>query len=206
MEMASIRFRRQGQAFRVFPVGEDHRAQNFVAQETTRFSPSVIGVFRFSFLRNKFLFDEHLNHTTPESLGFGYDPVSKPRWALRSFKSMATPQSAIRLPGRAILTRILSIIPALSRGFAVDTNSNSEAATSAPRSMCCKGSPPTDSSCLPASRSTMRSRAFCFGQPVFFLQGRGDFSRGIPRQCIECLRPGYVSCLVPADTQPGIAL
>jgi hypothetical protein len=57
-----------------FPVGEDQRAQNFVAQETHTFSPTVTGVARLSFLRNKFLFDEHLNHTTPASLGFQYAP------------------------------------------------------------------------------------------------------------------------------------
>jgi hypothetical protein len=33
-----------------FPVGENQRAQNFVAQETHTFSPSLIGVARFSFL------------------------------------------------------------------------------------------------------------------------------------------------------------
>ena len=57
-----------------FPVGEDHRAQNFVAQETHTFSPTMIGVARISYLRNKFLVDEHLNHTDPASLGFTYSP------------------------------------------------------------------------------------------------------------------------------------
>jgi hypothetical protein len=57
-----------------FPVGEAQRAQNFVAQETHTFSSTMTGVARFSFLRNKFLFDEHLNHTTPASLGFQYAP------------------------------------------------------------------------------------------------------------------------------------
>jgi hypothetical protein len=57
-----------------FPVGENQRAQNFVAQETHTFSPSLIGVARFSFLRNKFLFGEHENHQSPSSLGFQYTP------------------------------------------------------------------------------------------------------------------------------------
>ena len=34
----------------------------------------MIGVFRFSYLRNKFLYGERTNHTTPDSLGFGYQP------------------------------------------------------------------------------------------------------------------------------------
>src|ERR1700691_4010218 len=58
-----------------FPVGEDDRAQNFVAQETHIFSSNTIGVGRFSYLRNKFLLDEHLNHQSPADLGFQYEPT-----------------------------------------------------------------------------------------------------------------------------------
>ncbi len=58
-----------------FPVGEYDRAQNFVAQETHVFSPTTIGVARFSFLRNKFLLNQHLNHQSLSSLGFQYDPT-----------------------------------------------------------------------------------------------------------------------------------
>ena len=57
-----------------FPIGENHRSQDFVAQETHAFSPSMVGVLRFSFLRNKFLFGERTNHTPGSALGFGYDP------------------------------------------------------------------------------------------------------------------------------------
>jgi outer membrane receptor protein involved in Fe transport len=58
-----------------FPVGEYDRAQNFVAQETHIFSPTTIGVARFSFLRNVFLLDQHLNHESPSGLGFQYAPT-----------------------------------------------------------------------------------------------------------------------------------
>jgi hypothetical protein len=58
-----------------FPVGEDDRAQNFVAQETHVFSPTLIGLARFSYLRNKFLLDQHLNHESPSELGFQYSPT-----------------------------------------------------------------------------------------------------------------------------------
>src|ERR1700678_1137673 len=58
-----------------FPVGEYNRAQNFVAQETHIFSPTTIAVTRFSFLRNTFLLDEHLNHESLSSLGFQYSPT-----------------------------------------------------------------------------------------------------------------------------------
>jgi len=57
-----------------FPIGADDRAQNFVAQETHIFSPSVIGVARVSYLRNKFLFGLHINQESPTDLGFQYQP------------------------------------------------------------------------------------------------------------------------------------
>ena len=57
-----------------FPVEEDQRAQNFVADEMHTFSPNLIGVVRLSFLRNKFLFGEHENHQSPASLGFQSTP------------------------------------------------------------------------------------------------------------------------------------
>ena len=58
-----------------FPVGENHRTQNFVAQLTHTFSPTVVNIARLAFLRNKFLFDEHLNHVSPASLGFEFQPT-----------------------------------------------------------------------------------------------------------------------------------
>jgi hypothetical protein len=58
-----------------FPVGEYDRAQNFVAQETHIFSPTTIAVARFSYLRNTFLLDEHLNHEPLSALGFQYAPT-----------------------------------------------------------------------------------------------------------------------------------
>jgi outer membrane receptor protein involved in Fe transport len=58
-----------------FPVGQDDRAQNFVAQETHIFSPTTIGVARVSYLRNKFLLDQHINHEAASDLGFQYDPT-----------------------------------------------------------------------------------------------------------------------------------
>jgi len=57
-----------------FPVGEDQRAQNFVAEDTHTFFPNLIAVARFSFLRNKFLFGERENHQPPSDFGFKYTP------------------------------------------------------------------------------------------------------------------------------------
>src|SRR5579863_5482681 len=61
-----------------FPVGEDDRAQNFVAQETHVFSPTTIGVVRASYLRNKFLLDQHVNPTPASAYGFTYAPTLPP--------------------------------------------------------------------------------------------------------------------------------
>src|SRR5579863_2073677 len=58
-----------------FPVGEYNRAQNFVTQDTHLFSHMIIGVARFSYLRNTFLLDQHLNHESPSALGFQYSPT-----------------------------------------------------------------------------------------------------------------------------------
>jgi hypothetical protein len=62
-----------------FPVGEDFRAQNAALEETHSFSPSVVNVARFSFLRNKFLGDQATNHTPISSLGFQYSPTYTPQ-------------------------------------------------------------------------------------------------------------------------------
>ncbi len=61
-----------------FPVGENHRTQHFVPQLTHAFSPSLLNITRLTFLRNKFLFDEHLNNTSPASFS-----SMNPRWASR---------------------------------------------------------------------------------------------------------------------------
>jgi Carboxypeptidase regulatory-like domain/TonB dependent receptor len=57
-----------------FPVGENQRNQNFVAQETHAFSPTLVGILRASYLRNKFLLGTNINHTDPATLGFEYQP------------------------------------------------------------------------------------------------------------------------------------
>jgi len=164
-----------------FPVGETHRAQNFVAQETHTFSPSVIGVARFSYLRNKFLFDEHLNHQSPTDLGFQYssslpvaqgppfiqvngyttvgDPITGPRNTYENAYDYSGSLSWIR--GRHELKfgggyqhlnfNVLQGI-ATNGFFVFDPG-------------------------FPIAGDGFA--AFLFGQPVFFLQGRGDFSRGI---------------------------
>jgi hypothetical protein len=163
-----------------FPVGQDQRAQNFVAQETHTFSPAMIGIFRFSFLRNKFLYGESENHTTPASLGFGYQPsldaaIGPPFIQVNGYTTIGDPITGPRdtyenaydysgslswVHGRHELKfgggyqhlQVNVLQGIASNGFFVF----------AP---------------FPVVPDAFAS--FLFGQPVFFLQGRGDFSRGI---------------------------
>lgn len=58
-----------------FPVDENFRSQSAALEETHSFTPSVLNVARFSFLRNKFLFGEATNHTPLSAVGFQYAPT-----------------------------------------------------------------------------------------------------------------------------------
>jgi hypothetical protein len=172
-----------------FPVGQDQRAQNFVAQETHTFSPSVIGVFRFSYLRNKFLFGEHINNTTPLSLGFQFTPslaaaVGPPSIQISGYTTIGNPITGPRdtfensfdesgslswVHGRHELKfgggyqhlQINALQGIATNGFYVFAG-------------------------FPVVPDAFAS--FLFGQPVVFLQGLGDFERGIRGNAVN----GYV--------------
>jgi hypothetical protein len=162
-----------------FPVGENQRAQNFVAQETRTFSPSLIGVLRLSFLRNKFLFNQAVNHTTPASLGFDYAPsleaaIGPPFLEVSGYASTGDPitgprdtyEDAIDLTGSVTWIRgkhemkfgagyghdsVNVLFGIASNGFFVFAPA-----------------PFTDA-----------FASFLSGSPAFFLQGGGDPSRGL---------------------------
>jgi hypothetical protein len=163
-----------------FPVGQDQRAQNFVVQETHTFNPSLISVMRFSYLRNKFLYGERTNHTTPASLGFGYEPsldlaVGPPFIQVNGYTTVGDPitgprnsyenafdysgslswvrgRHELRFGGGYQHLQINVLQGIATNGFFVFVP-------------------------FPVVPNAFAS--FMFGQPVFFLQGRGDFSRGI---------------------------
>ncbi len=163
-----------------FPVGEDQRAQNFVAQETHTFTPAVIAVARLSFLRNKFLFGEHENHQSPSSLGFQYtpsldvaagppfiqvngysevgDPITGPRNTYENVFDYSGSLSWVRGKhelkfGGGYQHQYINVLQGIAtNGFFVFVPF-----------------PVTDA-----------FASFLTGQPVVFLQGIGDFSRGIP--------------------------
>jgi hypothetical protein len=163
-----------------FPVGQEQRAQNFVAQETHTFSPSTIGVLRFSFLRNKFLYGERTNHATPESLGFQYQPsldaaIGPPFIQISGYTEIGDPitgprntyENAYDYSGSVSWVRGANEFKFGGGYEHLSVNVLQGIATNgffvfAP---------------FPVAPDAFAS--FLFGQPVFFLQGRGDFSRGI---------------------------
>ncbi len=162
-----------------FPVGEGQRAQNFVAQETHTFSPTLTSVARFSFLRNKYLFDEHLNHTTPASLGFTYAPqldaaIGPPFVQVAGYASVGDPITGPRNTYESALDVSGSLTWVHGRhelkfgaGYAHDQiNVLFGIATNGFFVF----------STFPVSDAFA---SFLIGEPVFFLQGGGDPSRGL---------------------------
>jgi hypothetical protein len=162
-----------------YPVGEDHRAQNFVGQETHIFSPAMIGVFRFSYLRNKFLFDEHLNHTSLSSLGFTYAPslaiaAGPPFIQVNGYTSVGDPitgprdtyENAFDYSGALNWVRGAHELKFGGGYQHLEVDALQGIATNgffvfAP---------------FPVTNSFA---SFLWGVPVVFLEGRGDFKRGI---------------------------
>ena len=162
-----------------FPIGEDHRAQNFVAQETHNFSPATIGVFRFSYLRNKFLFGERTNHTTPASLGFQYEPsldlaVGPPFLQVNGYTIVGDPITGPRNTYENAFDYSGSLSWVRGRHDLKFGGGYQRLQINVLQGIATNGFFVFDK--FPITDSFA---SFLFGQPVFFLQGRGDFSRGI---------------------------
>jgi Carboxypeptidase regulatory-like domain/TonB dependent receptor len=171
-----------------FPVGESHRAQNFVAQETHTFSPSVVGVLRFSFLRNKFLFGERTNHTPPSALGFNYQPsldlaIGPPFIQVNGYTSVGDPITGPRNSYENAYDESASLSWVRGRHELKFGGGYQHLHVNALQGIATNGFfvvvpfPLTDA-----------FASFLVSQPVFFLQGRGDFSRGINGKSLN----GYV--------------
>ena len=168
-----------------FPVGENDRAQNFVAQETHVFSPTVIGVARFSYLRNKFLLDQHINHEPASDLGFQYQPTlpsaaGPPFIQVSGYSSVGDPITGPRntFQNTFDLSGSLSWIHGrhelkFGGGYRRDQiNALQGIATNG--FFVFAGFPFSDA-----------FASFLEGQPVVFLQGGGDFSREIRDRALD---------------------
>nr|AUN36737.1 Oar protein [uncultured bacterium] len=169
-----------------FPVGEEQRAQNFVVQETHTFSPSMIGVLRFSFLRNKLLFGERTNHTTPESLGFQYQPsldlaIGPPFMQLSGYTTIGDPITGPRNSYENAFDYSGSLSWVHGSHELKFGGGYQHLGINVLQGIATNGffvfAP------FPVVPDAFAS--FLFGQPVFFLQGRGDFARGIRGQSLN---------------------
>jgi hypothetical protein len=162
-----------------FPVGEDQRAQNFVADETHTFSPAVIGVARISFLRNKFLFGEHENHQPASSLGFQYTPslaiaAGPPFVQVNGYTSVGDPITGPRNTFEDVFDYSASLTWVHGKHELKFGGGYQHQGINVLQGIATNGFfvfapfPVTDA-----------FASFLTGQPVVFLQGIGDFSRGI---------------------------
>jgi hypothetical protein len=163
-----------------FPVGQDQRAQNFVVQETHTFSPSVIGVFRASYLRNKFLFGEHINNTTPASLGFHYTPsleaaVGPPSIQVSGYTTIGNPITGPRDTFENAFDYSGSLSWVHGRHELKFGGGYQHLQVNALQGIATNGFYVFAG--FPVVPDAFAS--FLFGQPVVFLQGLGDFERGI---------------------------
>ena len=163
-----------------FPVGQDQRAQNFVAQETHTFNPSLLVVLRFSFLRNKFLYGERTNHTTPASLGFGYEPsldlaVGPPFIQVNGYTTIGDPITGPRNSYENAFDHSGSLSWVHGRHELKVGGGYQHLQINALQGIATNGF----FVFVPFPVVPNAFASFLFGQPIFFLQGRGDFSRGI---------------------------
>jgi len=163
-----------------FPVGQDQRAQNFVLQETHTFSPSMIGVFRFSYLRNKFLFGQHINPTSPGDLGFQYKPsldiaVGPPSIQIAGYTTIGNPITGPRDTYENAFDYSGALSWVHGRHELKFGGGYQHLQVNALQGIATNGffvfAP------FPVVPDAFAG--FLFGQPVAFLQGLGDFERGI---------------------------
>jgi hypothetical protein len=162
-----------------FPVAEDQRAQNFVATETHTFSPSLVALARFSFLRNKFLFDQHLNHTDPASLGFTYSPTldvssGPPFIQVAGFASVGNPITGPRNSYQNTFDLSGSLAWIHGRHDAKFGGGYGHDQINVLQGIATNGF-----FVFVNAPITNPFASFLVGQPIFFLQGSGDFSRGL---------------------------
>ncbi|HEY7617505.1 MAG TPA: TonB-dependent receptor, partial [Terriglobales bacterium] len=172
-----------------FPVGENQRAQNFVVQDTHTFSPQMIAVLRFSFLRNKFLLGERFSHTPPSSLGFQYEPsleeaIGVPFMQVNGYSSIGNPITGPRNTYQNSFDYSGAVTWALGGHELKFGGGYERQQINALQGIATNGF----FVFVPFPVVPNSFASFLWGQPVFFLQGRGEFGRNIRGQALN----GYV--------------
>ena len=136
---------------------------------------------RVSYLRNKFLFDEHLNHQSPGSFGFQYSPsldaaVGPPFIQVNGYTSVGDPITGPRDTYENAYDVSASLSWIRGRHDLKFGGGYQHLNVNVLQGIATNGFFVFDPG-FPIAGDGFA--AFLFGQPVFFLQGRGDFSRGI---------------------------
>jgi hypothetical protein len=132
-------------------------------------------------LRNKFLFDEHLNHQTPASFGFQYSPsldaaVGPPFIQVNGYTSVGDPITGPRDTYENAYDVSASLSWIRGRHDLKFGGGYQHLNVNVQQGIATNGFFVFDPG-FPIAGDGFA--AFLFGQPVFFLQGRGDFARGI---------------------------
>jgi hypothetical protein len=162
-----------------FPVGENYRAQNAAIEETHTFSATVVNVAEFSFLRNKLLFDQALNHTSLSSLGFQYPPTlgiqaGPPFIEVEGYASVGNPITGPNNAYQNTFSFLDSVTWIYGRHNVKIGGSYQRDQVNALQGIASNGffvfAP------FPVSNAFA---SFLIGAPVVFLQGGGDLPRGL---------------------------
>jgi hypothetical protein len=162
-----------------FPASEERRAQNIAVQHTRVFSPTAIGVFRVSFLRNRFFFGLRDSQTSHASLGFQYEPSLEaakgvPFIQVNGYTVVGDPITGPRNTHQNSFDYSGALTWIRGRHEVKFGGGYSHQQINVLQGIATNGFFVFD-----AFPITNAFASFLAGQPVFFLQGRGDFSRGL---------------------------
>ncbi|MCZ2074934.1 MAG: TonB-dependent receptor [Bryobacterales bacterium] len=162
-----------------FPTGDDIRIHSATVSHTHVSGPDALNTLRAAFFRNRFLFDQRFNHTTPRSLGFQYDntfapALGPPYFIVNGYASVGNPitgprnsvQNDYEIYEAFLLVRGAHTVK-IGGGFR-RTHINISQGIAA-NGFFVFAPFPTNSSFA----------NFLIGFPVVFFQGGGDFQRGL---------------------------
>jgi hypothetical protein len=163
-----------------FPTRDNLATHSALASDNHIFSPTVINAVRVSYLRHRFFFDQRLNQTPPDALGFGYPSANSagqdpPFFNISGYTPIGgaitgprnSTQNSIELQDTLSWTRSSHLIK-VGGGYRRDEIDMFQAI--APNAFY------VFASTFPTNNAVAN---LLLGAPVTFYQGLGDFSRGL---------------------------
>lgn len=160
-----------------FPVGQDVRASGVSLEETHVYSPAWITVAKLAYLRNLLDYDEHMNHTSLSSLGFQYDPTlaSAAGPPFLNIAGMGTVGDPITGPRHSVQNTFSGAYTVSWVAGAHHASAGVE--TSYDQINALQGIASNGFFVFANFPYSNPLANFLTGQPVFFMQGRGDLAR-----------------------------